>query len=57
MVLLFLQKNNLSFSKSQTSNASFKYSYVIFVKDYQFVFPDFSFFHLSQNFTSTLSSQ
>jgi hypothetical protein len=57
MLLLCLQRNKVMFLLSQTANVNFKCSLLNCGKDPQFVFPNASFFHSSENSASTLSSQ
>jgi hypothetical protein len=53
----FTLRNNLSFPNPQTANVSFRSMLVICCMDHQFVFPNISYFHLSENFAFALSSQ
>jgi hypothetical protein len=57
MLLLCLQRNKVMFLMSQTANVNFKCSLLNCDKDHQFVFPNASFFHSSENSASTLSGQ
>jgi hypothetical protein len=57
MFLVCLQRNKVIFPMSQIANVSFKCIFLNCGKDNQFVFPNFTFSHSSENSVSTLSSQ